>query len=40
MLAHYSHIRLDAKRNALDGLNRLSERESVPVEEAVKVSSN
>ena len=40
MLAHYSHIRLDAKRIALDGLNRPSEQESLPVEEAVKVSSN
>ncbi len=40
MLAHYSHIRLDAKRNALEGLNRPSEQEFVPAREAVKDSSN
>ena len=39
MLAHYSHIRLDAKRNALEGLNRSSEQVSVPAEQAVKASS-
>ena len=40
MLEHYSHIRLEAKRQALEGLNRPSESVSEPVEEAVEARLN
>ena len=40
MLEHYSHIRLEAKRQALEGLNRPSQGVSEPVEEAVEARLN
>ena len=39
MLAHYSHVRMEAKRNALDALSRMSERQGYDTKNDTKCGS-
>ena len=39
MLAHYSHVRMEAKRNALDALSRMSERQGYDTKNDTKQDS-